>query len=367
MSQKNYSGSKTSSSNGIKWKSIINWHNYQISSNGQVRNIITKKILKPYICGGYYSVYLSNNGSKKQFTIHRLIAVTFIPNPNKLPMVDHVNNNRLDNRIENLRWVTGKENSQSYVKNFKQKKFVKILQYDKKGNLIKEWDTLYEILNENPKYHKSTIYTSIVRNKTAYGYIWKSLPNEQNNKIKEKLNKEPNTIYINKFKNIGKINKRDFSNYQISLNGVVINNKNQTVKNYIEYHGYERITLVCRKSKKNYTMAVHRLVAYVYIKNDDPVNKIQVNHIDKNRKNNNYKNLEWVTPRENTVHASGRKVKMIDPKTDEMIKIFNCVRDAEKQLGLTKSSNIGNVCNKKSNNKEGYVCSKCAGYKWEWA
>ena len=80
----------------------------------------------------------------------------------------------MDNRIENLRWATSKENSEFYNKNFKEKKLCDIRQYDKKGNLIKKWNTVSDILKKNTRYERGHIYKTINGTaKSAYGYIWK--------------------------------------------------------------------------------------------------------------------------------------------------------------------------------------------------
>lgn len=94
------------------WKKIDGYKNYSVSSEGNVRNDKTKIILKPrYNKGGYQRVTLYKKGQGILFSIHRLVAQAFIPNPNNLPCVDHINTVRDDNRVENLRWVTYEENS----------------------------------------------------------------------------------------------------------------------------------------------------------------------------------------------------------------------------------------------------------------
>ena len=59
---------------------------------------------------GYYKVCLSKNNIDKQYLIHRLVAIAFIPNINKSKYVDHINNNKIDNTISNIRWCTNQEN-----------------------------------------------------------------------------------------------------------------------------------------------------------------------------------------------------------------------------------------------------------------
>ncbi len=64
---------------------------------------------------GYLQVYVRINGKRYAKHIHRLVAETFIPNPENKPCIDHINGNKLDNRVENLRWATHKENSNNPV------------------------------------------------------------------------------------------------------------------------------------------------------------------------------------------------------------------------------------------------------------
>lgn len=80
---------------------------YEISDQGRIRNAVTKRILRTYINDRGYTTY----NARPTVKIHRLVAEAFIPNPQDKPCVDHINGNRQDNRAENLRWCTVKENN----------------------------------------------------------------------------------------------------------------------------------------------------------------------------------------------------------------------------------------------------------------
>lgn len=109
------------------WRDIKGYENlYKVSNQGNVKSLIHKnqKILKlTKTKSGYLRVTLFKNEERKSFLVHRLIAETFIPNPENKPCVDHINTIRDDNRVENLRWVTHKENNNNELslKHFKNK------------------------------------------------------------------------------------------------------------------------------------------------------------------------------------------------------------------------------------------------------
>ena len=93
---------------------IKGYENYLIFEDGVIINTDTGKEMKPGLDkDGYYRITLSKDKKTKTFRLHRLIANAFIPNPDNKPCVDHINRNRIDNRIENLRWVSYKENSRN--------------------------------------------------------------------------------------------------------------------------------------------------------------------------------------------------------------------------------------------------------------
>ena len=77
---------------------------YEINKEGVVRRRKDQKILSTELRRGYLSVHLHKDGKGKHCLLHRLLAERFIPNPNHLPTVDHLNRNKTDNRLENLMW-----------------------------------------------------------------------------------------------------------------------------------------------------------------------------------------------------------------------------------------------------------------------
>ena len=92
------------------WKQIPN-SVYSISNTGKVRNNKTTRILKPIKDkDGYLKVNLYILGNRRTYTIHRLVAQAFIPNPDNKPQVNHINGSKTDNRVINLEWNTCKEN-----------------------------------------------------------------------------------------------------------------------------------------------------------------------------------------------------------------------------------------------------------------
>lgn len=88
---------------------VIGFENYTINTNGEIKNIKRKKPLKFDTSNGYKRIFIEN----KHLSLHVLLARHFIPNPENLPCVDHISKDKLDNSLENLRWVTHSTNSKN--------------------------------------------------------------------------------------------------------------------------------------------------------------------------------------------------------------------------------------------------------------
>lgn len=103
------------------WKDIKGYKGlYEVSNLGRVRSVdrITRhgrkrksQIRKPELSNvGYQRIWLCKDGKETRFAVHRLVAQTFIPNTENKPVVNHINEIKTDNRVENLEWVTHSEN-----------------------------------------------------------------------------------------------------------------------------------------------------------------------------------------------------------------------------------------------------------------
>lgn len=118
-----------------KWLDIKDYEGlYQISNLGKVKSLEKKagfsnrkeRILKQHLDkDGYVKVYLCKNNKVKFLSIHRLIAEAFIPNPNNLPQINHKDENKANNKIENLEWCTCKYNINYGTRTKRQKETIK--------------------------------------------------------------------------------------------------------------------------------------------------------------------------------------------------------------------------------------------------
>ena len=137
----------------MTWKTLNENNKYEVSDTGLVRRIDTKRNLNGCIASGYRSVKLTFDDSKQQrFYIHRLVAEHFIhnPDPKNKTTVNHKDGNKLNNNVENLEWVSPRENNLHYYQEIKQKikekkKFespIPVIQYDLQHNKIAEFSSM---------------------------------------------------------------------------------------------------------------------------------------------------------------------------------------------------------------------------------
>lgn len=118
-----------------EYRIIKDFPNYEVSNFGNVRNVQTGNILKYGSCyGGYYCVKLYKDGNKFMKKVHRLIATSFIQNPYNKNCVDHIDGNRRNNNINNLRFVSTQENCMNRKKSSLNSSNHKGVNFQKKNN-----------------------------------------------------------------------------------------------------------------------------------------------------------------------------------------------------------------------------------------
>jgi hypothetical protein len=157
--------------NNEEYKIIPGFNNYEITKSGIIRNKLTKKNLIGYKTE-YISVTLAciNNKNKKEF-IHRLVAKTYLENPNNYEIVNHKDSNKLNNNVDNLEWCSRNDNVKHAVENglIKTKK---VKQLDKDKNVLNTFNSIKDAA-EYVKVHPSNI-SNVCNNKTktSKGYHW---------------------------------------------------------------------------------------------------------------------------------------------------------------------------------------------------
>lgn len=158
---------------------LIDFERYQLYEDGYIFSKHYKKMLGSKYNNGYIRCNLMCiDGKKRDFLLHRVIAYYFIPNPDNKPEVDHINTDKTDNRVENLRWATSSENSRNKLtlqKNIDSQPKNKVYAY-KNGELFGFWDS------ENAAARDLQINQGNIHNcatgkcKTYKGYKWSYVP-----------------------------------------------------------------------------------------------------------------------------------------------------------------------------------------------
>lgn len=174
------------------WKQIIVDNietNYEVSNDGQIRNLTTKKILKQQIQNGYCHCTLSINKKPKRFRVHRLVAQMFIPNLENKEYVNHIDGNRQNNAVSNLEWVTPSENTKHAIEtglttNGRKKP---VVQYSMDGKQLMTFNSITEAANQTETSASKITLVCQRKRRSAGDYQWRYATDKQDvEKIEKK-------------------------------------------------------------------------------------------------------------------------------------------------------------------------------------
>lgn len=287
------------------WKKAVGFSEYEVSSSGDIRNIKTGRLLKPQENGTYHVVSMRqgvNQPTTKR--VHRIVAETFIENPEQKTTVNHLNHNPHDNKVQNLEWASMKEQNQHKTVNMKNVNGKKVNQYDMEMNLIHTFDSANDAMRITNIPASSIIYTCNNNNPSCHGYIWRYVENAtQDNEVWK-------TIQINN------------NSFTVSNKGRVKTRKGVVSHGSLENSGYYRVKSVENGVQER--VSVHVLVAKAFLPNDNVSYNI-VNHIDSDKTNNHLENLEWCNQSQNMLHhksSKGKYKKDTLLQDDDVDKVF---------------------------------------------
>ena len=165
------------------WKDIDGYEGlYRVSNLGRVKSLKQgkEKILKQVLVNNYLAISLYKNNEKKLCKVHRLVCQTFLLNPQNLPQVNHKDENKTNNKVDNLEWCDVKYNNnygtrtqRANEKNTNGKCSKTVLQYSKDGEFIRQWKSTKDVERNLGYGHSQISACCRGKYKSSYEFVWK--------------------------------------------------------------------------------------------------------------------------------------------------------------------------------------------------
>lgn len=323
-----------------EWRDLdfLGYPIYKVSNKGDVQNSQRSSLLKQTKNNeGYKYVNLSEKGKCKTYLVHRLVVLAFIGEGKENETVDHIDRNRENNVVENLRWATKCLQRKNSKTTGPRSNSYKVEQRDEKGVLIKIWKSTREAVDHGGFGRQGIQSCCVGRNKSHKGFTW--------NYVDESIEKER------------------WENITIGEFDLVISNKGRVKRTRgppsfgSKNNGY-LVVGFGRNSDDSYVKTgflVHRLVALAFIPN--PKNLPVVNHIDGVKTNNVVENLEWTTHQGNSLHAYKKGLRVLKPvkrtNADGETVMYESIKKAAEENNVS-GSHIAKVCKGKRKTAGGF-------------
>lgn len=165
----------------VIWKPIKGFENYEVSNMGKVRSLNynktgrVKELKRIKTIWGYLYVNLYKDGKMQQKTIHRLVAEAFINNPEGLPVINHRDENKTNNIVDNLEWCSHKYNMDYSGNTIKMIDATKktVLQFTKNGKFLREFESTREASRQTGVNQGNISQCCNRKYKSAGGYVWR--------------------------------------------------------------------------------------------------------------------------------------------------------------------------------------------------
>jgi len=322
------------------WKKHPEHTNYLGNSDGKIYSLLSNKILTGNIHNGYIKVWLTK--INKPYLLHRFIYECFNGSISDKHQIDHINENKLDNSINNLQALNPKEHNQKTMTD----------EIRNKQNITKSKLILVKTLNSKEEIISSDTYTSSelsIKLNISPSYL-NRVAKYNKKYLNYILSYQQDTIENEIWK---KIEDDKFIGYEFSNMGRIKNTINRITFGTNHTTGYMTIHLNHKKYNVHYLicLAFHGNPNGIYGKN------ISVDHIDQDKKNNKSNNLRWATRIEQANNSKQvKKIKAVYDDTGEEIAIYNSASDAARKLNITNVSILNacrnNKCYGRINNKK---------------